>query len=192
MTSKDYTIFKELNAEFIHVLKKLTSDPSFIENSFKALEVFRECNKNGGTIYFIGNGGSAAISSHMAQDYTKMGLLKAQSFNDSSLITCLANDYSYAQIFEKAISMYTKEHDVVVAISSSGKSGNILNGVTAAKNRKLNIVTLSGFNQTNPLNGMGYINFYVPNSTYRVVEIIHEYILHTILDYHTLTRKATQ
>lgn len=135
-----------------------------------------------GKVVFIGNGGSAAISSHMSIDFWKNGNIPSMSFNDGALLTCLGNDYGYDRVFEKPIEMFMKQEDVLIAISSSGKSENILNGVVAAKNTGGSVITLSGFGQDNPLRSMGSFNFYVPADKYGFVEIVHQYVCHWILD----------
>jgi len=136
----------------------------------------------GGQIFFIGNGGSAAIASHMAIDYWKNGKIRATSFNDGSLLTCLSNDFGYEQVFIKAIEMFAGPNDILIAISSSGQSANIINGVQAARQKGLFVITLSGFSATNPLSKKGDLNFFVPSKAYSHVEIIHETICHYILD----------
>jgi len=136
----------------------------------------------GNKIFFIGNGGSAAIASHMAIDFWKNGKMPAMAFNDSSLLTCISNDFGYQHVFEKPIEMFTGTGDVLLAISSSGKSENILKGVVAARTKDCNVVTLSGFKEDNPLRGMGDLNFFVSSMEYGLVEVVHQYICHWILD----------
>lgn len=133
-------------------------------------------------VILVGNGGSAAIASHQAVDYWKNGKIRATAFNDSSLLTCLSNDYSYAEVFSKAIEMFGEDGDLVFCISSSGKSQNILNAAFAAKEKKCNVITFSGFEQENPLRNIGIFNFYLKNYSYGFVEIQHLLILHCILD----------
>lgn len=133
-------------------------------------------------IIFIGNGGSAAISSHMAVDFWKNGGLKAVAFNDAPLLTCISNDYGYEHVFEKPIEMFADPGDILFAVSSSGRSENILLGVQAAKSKGCRVITLSGFDHKNLLSSMGDINFYVPSSAYGTVEVIHHSICHCILD----------
>src|SRR3989338_9173856 len=116
----------------------------------------------GGKLFFIGNGASASIASHMATDFWKNAGIRALSFNDSSLLTCISNDYGYSRVFEKPIEAFAENNDILIAISSSGKSENILRAVSAAKKRRLKIITFSGFNNSNPLRSLGDINFYVP------------------------------
>jgi D-sedoheptulose 7-phosphate isomerase len=173
---------RDLNFEFFKVFVDDIINDKTSDNMICALDLMRTCIMKGGSIYFIGNGGSAAICSHMAEDYSKTGMLKSRSFNDSALLTCLANDYSYSDMFKKAIEMYCDANDVLVAISSSGKSENILNAVDEAIKKKMKTITLSGFSKDNPLRKKGNINFYVNSSSYRITEILHDYILHTILD----------
>ena len=93
----------------------------------------------------------------MAIDFWKNGGIKAISFNDGPQLTCIGNDYGYKHVFEKPIEMFTDFGDILVAISSSGRSENILLGVQAAKLKGCRIITLSGFDENNPLSSMGGI-----------------------------------
>jgi D-sedoheptulose 7-phosphate isomerase len=138
--------------------------------------------KAGGKIMFIGNGASASIASHMSTDYWKNGNMRAIAFNDAALLTCLSNDCGYENVFGKSVEMFADEGDILVAISSSGQSESILNGVRAAKKLGVHVATLSGFSLDNQLRRMGEINFYVPDSAYGPVEILHLSVCHCILD----------
>jgi D-sedoheptulose 7-phosphate isomerase len=133
-------------------------------------------------VVIIGNGGSAAIASHTAIDLLKNARVPALAFNDPSFLTCLTNDLGYDAVFAKPIEMLSQKGDVLIAISSSGKSSNILNGVKAARDNKNFVITLSGFSNANPLRKMGDINFFVPSSSYGFVEITHSVICHWIID----------
>ena len=133
-------------------------------------------------LIFIGNGGSAAISSHMATDFWKTGGIKALAFNDSSLLTCIGNDYGYEHVFAKPISMFADPGDILMAISSSGRSPNILNGVKAAREKNCQVITFSGFHPHSPLRSLGNLNYYVPAEAYGFVEVLHHSICHCILD----------
>ena len=137
---------------------------------------------SGNKLMFIGNGASAAISSHMSTDFWKNCGLRAVAFNDSSLLTCLGNDFGYEYIFEKSIEMFADPGDILFAISSSGKSENILRGVNSAKSKECSVITLSGFKDDNPLSSAGDFNFYVPAQEYGPVEVIHHSICHCILN----------
>jgi len=147
-----------------------------------ACALVKEAASVGKKVMFIGNGGSAGIASHMAVDFWKNGGIKAMTFNDSSILTCIGNDYGYSYVFEKPLEVFTEQGDILIAISSSGKSENILNGVRAAKAKGARIITLSGFGADNPLCTMGECNFYVPCGAYGPVELIHQAICHSVLD----------
>jgi len=150
-----------------------------LENSIKMIV---EQAKAGGRLLFIGNGGSASIASHMAVDFWKNGGIRALSFNDGSLLTCVSNDYGYEHVFEKPIEVFAEPKDILIAISSSGQSENILRGSSAAKKKNLKVLTLSGFKKNNPLRELGDINFYVPSESYGHVEIMHLFICHCLVD----------
>ncbi|MFA7254778.1 MAG: SIS domain-containing protein [Candidatus Omnitrophota bacterium] len=136
----------------------------------------------GNKIMVIGNGGSASIASHMAIDLLKNAKVPALAFNDPSFLTCLANDLGYEAVFEKPVEMLSKKGDVLFAISSSGKSVNILNAVRMAKKKNVFVVTLSGFSRNNPLAKLGGVNFYAPSLSYGFVELTHSAICHWIVD----------
>lgn len=147
-----------------------------------ACDMIKKQYKAGGKIFFIGNGGSAAIASHMAVDFWKNGGIPAMSFSDNSLLTCISNDFGYENVFVKPIEFFAGKNDILFAISSSGKSKNILKAVDAMKKKEGSVITLSGFEEDNPLSSKGACNFYVPSSEYGLVEVAHQYISHFILD----------
>lgn len=139
-------------------------------------------NEAGNKLMVIGNGGSAAIASHIATDYTKNGGLRTQVFNDGSLLTCLGNDLGFERVFAKPIEMFARRGDFLIAISSSGKSPNIHRGVEAARAAGCAVLTLSGFGADNPLRRMGDVNLYVASGEYGFVELAHMGLCHAILD----------
>ena len=136
----------------------------------------------GNKLMFIGNGGSAAIASHMATDFTKNGNLRTVSFNDGSMLTCLGNDLGYENVFARQIEMHARLGDLLVAISSSGRSANILKGVAAARAGGCAVLTLSGFNADNPLRRAGDVNLWVNSGEYGFVEVAHLALCHAVLD----------
>ena len=138
--------------------------------------------KRGDKTMIIGNGGSSSIASHIAIDLLKNAKVPALVFNDPSSLTCLANDLGYEAVFEKPVEMLSRKGDLLIAISSSGRSANILNAVKMAQRKQVGIVTLSGFSRANPLRKMGSLNFYVPSSSYGFVELTHSAICHWVID----------
>jgi D-sedoheptulose 7-phosphate isomerase len=144
--------------------------------------VVKETHAGGNKIIFVGNGGSAAISSHMAIDYSKNGGLRATAFNDPAALTCLGNDLGYDQVFAKQLELHLRAGDLLVAISSSGRSPNILNAAAVARSGGGRIVTFSGFAADNALRRAGDVNFYVGSNEYGFVEIAHLSLCHAALD----------
>jgi len=148
-----------------------------------AAETARRIHDAGNKLIFVGNGGSAAIASHMATDYSKNGNLRSCALNDASMLTCLGNDYGYEHVFAKQIEFNGRQGDLLVAISSSGKSANILNAVAVARKIGCTIVTLSGCHADNPLRSLGDMNLFLRSEYYGFVEIGHLTLCHAILDY---------
>ena len=142
----------------------------------------RGATEGGGTIFFIGNGGSAGIASHMAIDYSKNGGMRALAFNDGAYLTCLGNDLGFEQVFAKALDLHARKGICSIAISSSGRSANILNGVDIARERGCSVITFTGFGPDNPLRGRGDLNFYLASEDYGFVEVGHLALIHSILD----------
>jgi len=176
--------FKDLNE--LLIATKATDNKnkrlSLYEATEKILKSVAGQKTKGGKVIFIGNGGSASIASHIATDFLKNCGIPAMVFNDASLITCLSNDLGYEYVFQKPIEMLAEKQDILFAISSSGKSKNILNAAQAAKKKGCLLVTLSGFAQDNPLRKMGDINFYIQSRSYGYVEIAHLAVCHYLAD----------
>ena len=134
------------------------------------------------SIFIFGNGGSAAIASHVAVDFSKNAKTNIITFNEYDHITCLANDYGFDQWIAKTLEMYAKDGDMVILISSSGKSQNMVNAANYAKENKISVVTFTGFDSNNPLKAIGDINFWVDSKAYNIVEMIHQIWLLSICD----------
>ena len=134
------------------------------------------------SIFFLGNGGSNSICSHMMEDFMKLAGYPTYSFSDAALITCYANDFGYDKAMAEWLKMFFTKEDLLVAISSSGESANILNAVKYAKDKGGKVITLSGFRAENSLRKLGDINFHIDVSSYGIAECYHQVILHIILD----------
>ncbi len=152
---------------------------SNFNNSFKESLSILKTKKR---IFFIGNGGSNSICSHMMEDYAKIAKFQAFAFSDSSLITCFSNDYGYENAMKEWLAIYLEKGDLLVAISSSGNSDNINKAVDFAKIAKADVITLSGFEKENKLNKKGVVNFHIESNSYGIVECFHQVILHSLLD----------
>lgn len=146
-------------------------------DKIKYSKILNLIKKNKGTIYLAGNGASSSIADHVSVDFTKTLKIKSKTFNNSNLITCYSNDYGYENWISKAISSYCSNNDLVILISSSGKSKNICEAAKYCKQNKIKLITLSGFKKNNPLSKMGDLNIHVNSKNYNVVEIAHLSIL---------------
>lgn len=146
------------------------------------MDMLRDLRRRNGSLYLIGNGGSAAVASHSVTDFVNVAHLRATTLHDSSLITCMANDYGYENAFARILSTLAGPLDGLIAISSSGKSPNICNA--ASKVRELGgfVVTLSGFSPDNPLRALGNLNLWLNSRDYGMVEIGHLFALHNVAD----------
>lgn len=149
----------------------------------ESADLIRSVSARGNKVIIAGNGGSAAMASHVAVDLTKAAKIRAINFNEADLITCFANDYGYEKWVEKAIELYGDKNDLVILISSSGKSPNIVNAALKAKEMGLPVITFSGFDRNNPLNQLGNLNFWVDSRGYNIVEMTHHIWLVAIIDY---------
>ena len=142
-----------------------------------------ETKKNNSKTMIFGNGGSAAIASHVSVDLTKNAKIRCTNYNEADLITCFSNDYGYDRWIEKTVDFYGDEKDIIILISSSGKSKNMLNACKAAKNKKMSkIITLTGHDKDNPLSQLGDINLWINSKAYNFVENAHQLWLLTLCD----------
>jgi D-sedoheptulose 7-phosphate isomerase len=148
------------------------------------LEHFKTVIRDHNHIILLGNGGSNAITGHVAQDYTKALGKKAICFCDPSRLTCYANDYGWEYAYTKFLEQFVEENSLIILISSSGNSQNILNAAEFCVGM-YNMVTFSGFEPNNKLR-IKYqydsdLHFYVPSKDYGIVEYIHGIILHSVI-----------
>ncbi|SVA81317.1 uncharacterized protein METZ01_LOCUS134171 [marine metagenome] len=150
-----------------------------------SVNLIANTKKNKNKIYIVGNGGSSSIASHVSVDFTKVAKINCSTFNNANLITCFANDYKYENWVVEAIKAYSLEQDLFILISSSGTSKNIVNAAQYCKQKKINLITLSGFKKNNPLSQSGNINFHVESEEYNYIEMTHHIILLSIVDIFT-------
>tara|TARA_B100001287_G_C22663494_1_gene521622 strand:- start:1492 stop:2028 length:537 start_codon:yes stop_codon:yes gene_type:complete len=168
------------NHNFITEIQKNLKD---IDNTKvnKAVFLIKKMSKKN-KIVLVGNGASAAISSHLAIDFTKAAGVRAVNFNESSLLTCFSNDFGYENWVKKALDYYLLPKDIVILVSSSGKSKNVVNAAKYLKKKDNKLITLTGLNINNPLKKHGEINFFVHSKNYNVVESVHLVILLGIVE----------
>ena len=174
----DLTFIKDYLARY----KKSLFETDVSIEILKMKEMLLEVKKNGKKVIVAGNGGSAAMASHVAVDFTKQGGIRTVNFNEADLITCFANDYGYEHWVAKAVEFYGDEGDMVILISSSGSSTNMINSVQTAKQIGMSVVTFTGFNADNPLKQEGNLNFWLNSKAYNVVENTHQIWLLMVCD----------
>jgi len=148
----------------------------------EAVQIILEVGAAGRKVMLVGNGGSAAVVSHAQNDLCKRVGVKALVFTEQSLLTALANDEGYERAYERHVEWWAQQGDLLIAVSSSGKSENILRAARAALDRGCRVVTLSGFGPENPLRQMGELNFYVGSDAYGYVETAHAALTHFMTD----------
>ena len=139
-------------------------------------------NLEKGRLIFIGNGASASLSSHAATDFTKQAKIPAIALNDHNLITALSNDYGYENWVSKAIDYYSKDNDMLIFISVSGESKNLINGINFAKKRNLKTASLTGSKEQNTLRLNSDISLWVDSNAYNIVECLHTIWITLIID----------
>jgi D-sedoheptulose 7-phosphate isomerase len=160
----------------------ITTDDELFAQIAATRAIWLRTRERGGRVIFIGNGGSAGIASHLAIDLSKNASVPAISFSDASMITCLANDYGFEEWISHAVRLNTRAGDCLVAISSSGRSRNIINAVAKARAMDLDVITLSGMTADNPLRKLGDINYWVDSRSYNIVETAHQFWMMAAID----------
>ena len=159
--------------QYLENYKELLIQDEILKKLVDLKRLLKECQGRGNKAIFAGNGGSAAIASHCAVDFTKNAQVRCVNFNEADLITCFANDYGYQRWLQKALEFYADPGDLIILISSSGRSLNMLEAGRYAVAKGLPLVTLTGFSPENPLQSMGGLNFWVDSRSYNVVEMTH-------------------
>jgi D-sedoheptulose 7-phosphate isomerase len=153
------------------------------EGMARAIDMLAAMSQTAHKVMLIGNGGSAAIVSHVQNDLCKQAGIRALVFTEQPLLTALANDCSYESVFERPVELWANSGDLLIAVSGSGQSENILRAVHAATLQGCQIITFSGFQADNSLRRMGDVNFYVSAHTYGVVESAHMALINCLIDH---------
>jgi len=171
---------KNFSKSYFSNLKKPNENKTRKINQKK--NILLNTSKKKKKILIFGNGGSAAIASHVCVDLTKNAKVRAVNFNESDLITCFSNDYGYERWVEKAVDFYADKNDTLILISSSGKSMNMINACKAAKRKKIKVISLTGHTKNNPLSKISDLSLWVNSKAYNFVENTHQIWLLTVCD----------
>ena len=158
-------------------------NPKFHKQTINLKKEILKIKKNKKKIIVAGNGGSAAMSSHFSVDLTKNAKVRCINFNEADLITCFSNDYGYEKWVENGIKYYCDKGDLLILISSSGRSKNMINAAKYFKRKKFGkLVTFTGHSKNNELKKTGHVNFWVDSKAYNLIENVHQFILLSIVD----------
>jgi D-sedoheptulose 7-phosphate isomerase len=181
-TWEDYVAAVSAGLSRLAITDKRGQTLSAADGFGRWVELTHQVQGRGQNIFLAGNGASAAMASHFAADACKNGGLRAQTFNDAALLTCVGNDLAFDQVFAEPLARFARAGDMLITISSSGGSPNILRALERARDMQLTIVTLSGKSADNPSRGFGDVNVHMPSARYGWVESGHHVILHYWLD----------
>ena len=176
---KDSNFLQNYLIDYSNLIKP---NKEIITKLIQVRDVFLKTSKRKGKILIFGNGGSAAIASHVSVDLTKNAKIRTVNFNESDLITCFSNDYGYARWVEKSVDFYADSKDTLVLISSSGKSQNMINACKAAKRKKIKVISLTGHTKNNPLSKIADLSLWINSKAYNFVENTHQIWLLTVCD----------
>lgn len=152
------------------------------EGMQKIIALLRECKERQKTLYLCGNGGSAGIAQHMTADFLKNGGLRTYCMYGQPTVTCISNDLTYEYVFCKQLELLADKGDLLIAVSSSGESENIVKAIDTMRNLGGKVITFSGFGSQNRVRKMGNLNVYVPAEHYGMVESIHNLVLQQLVD----------
>ena len=176
---KDIVFLENYLADFSNLIKP---SKDIVGKLAQVRDIFLKTSKKNGKILIFGNGGSAAIASHVSVDLTKNANIRAVNFNEADLITCFSNDYGYERWVEKSVDFYADTNDTLVLISSSGKSKNMINACKAARRKKIKVISFTGHTKKNPLSKITDISLWVNSKAYNFVENTHQIWLLTVCD----------
>tara|TARA_B100001540_G_scaffold314816_1_gene340580 strand:+ start:3027 stop:3596 length:570 start_codon:yes stop_codon:yes gene_type:complete len=148
----------------------------------KYLSLFLDVKKNKRKILIFGNGAGASIASHVATDFTKNAKVAAISLDSSTYLTCLSNDYGYENTVTQAIKHYYKSKDLVILLSASGNSTNMIKAARYCNKKSIKFLTITGFKKKNKLNNLSKNKIWINSSSWNLIEITQLSILLSYVD----------
>ncbi len=192
MFSQNWSGYVKDSADFLNNLSvrdeqgnELAVDDGFAQ----WVEITLAAKKSRNVVYLAGNGASASMASHMAADLAKNGRMHTQVLTDQSFITAIGNDISFDDVYSFPLSVRGNEGDVLITISSSGNSPNVVKAINMAKSLGMKVITVSGLKEDNASRKSGHLNFYLPATTYGYVEGTHGILLHHWMDFMELHKE---
>jgi D-sedoheptulose 7-phosphate isomerase len=153
-----------------------------VANAIKMVEKIYELKDNSNKLLFIGNGASNTIASHASLDYMNQTGILCICANDPAALTAYSNDFGYEKSFERFAKLSYKDGDILICISSSGNSENVIRAAGYVKQRGGCVISFTGFKKDNKLNEISDISFWVNSLKYNIVESIHNLWISLICD----------
>jgi D-sedoheptulose 7-phosphate isomerase len=175
----DINFLQNYLTDFSNLVKP---NKDIINSLIKVRDTLLFVSKKKGKVLIFGNGGSSAIASHVSVDLTKNARIRTVNFNEADLITCFSNDYGYEKWVEKSVDFYADKNDLLILISSSGKSKNMINACKAAKRKKIKVISFTGHAKNNPLSKISDLSLWINSKAYNFVENTHQIWLLTVCD----------
>lgn len=176
---------KNIFSDSLAAAKRFSEDPANMLKVAQAAESMISCYENGGKVLVFGNGGSAADAQHLAAELVvrfekeRKGLACIALNSDQSSLTAIANDYDFTRVYSRQIEAFAKEGDIVIAISTSGNSPNVLEGAKEARSRKAKVIALGG-RDGGKLAGLADISIIVNDKNTGRIQEVHATIIHAI------------
>lgn len=149
----------------------------------KLSEDLKKTKKKNKKILIFGNGAGAAIASHFSSDAAKTLKIKALSFDNSAQITCFGNDYKFENWISETLKVFIDNGDLVILLSASGRSKNMINAAKYLNKRKINFYSLTGFKKKNDLNKLSNKHFWINSTSYNHIEVVQNMILLSSIDF---------
>ena len=181
--------------EAAEILQQFLSDEGNLNRIEDAGKMMAEAIRNGGKIISCGNGGSLCDAMHFAEELSgryrdDRRALPALSISDPSHLSCVGNDYGFDQVFSRYVEAVGREGDVLLAISTSGNSINVLKAAEAAEKQGMKVIALTG-KDGGKLAGLARVEIRAPHSRYadRAQEI-HIKVIHSLIDFIETSLKA--
>ncbi len=178
---------KDIETKIIESSKIIASSTSLTSEIEQSIDLITNCLKNGKKVIIFGNGGSAADSQHIAAEFIGRYLKERQSLpaialsTDSSILTSLGNDYSFDTIFSRQCEGLVSNGDVIIGISTSGNSQNVLNGIKISKEKNAKTIGLLG-NNGGSIGNLVDIPIIVKSSSTPNIQEVHRVIYHIICE----------
>jgi len=192
MFSQNWSDYVKDSTDFLNALsvRNEQGNELAIDDGFAQwVEITLAAKKARNVVYFVGNGASASMASHFSADLAKNGRMHTQVLTDAGILTAIGNDISFDDVFSFPLSVRGNEGDVLITISSSGNSPNVVKAIGMAKSLGMKVITVSGLKEDNTSRKSGHLNFYLPATTYGYVEATHGVVLHHWMDFMELHKK---